>query len=180
MPSNYRYKIPKALRQVTLWAHPEGRIVGSLFLSFHTRNSLGAEDPSTVMNEATPFLVLQRTDPEGLRFYNKKAIIRVEYQEEEAPSQEGMTTLHCQMSLMDGSYIEGSIRCVLPPDHARLYDYLNLAHEQFAKLYLEDGRVCLVNKAYVMCVSPLTSQGRAAPGRLSEAVELGETSVSIE
>lgn len=180
MPSNHGYKIPKALRQVTLWVHPEGRIVGSVFLSFHTRNSLGAEDPATVMNEATPFLVLQRPDPEGLRFYNKKAIIRVEYQEEEALPQDGLTTLSCQMSLMDGSHIEGIIRCVLPPDHARLYDYLNLAHEQFAKLYLEDGRVCLVNKIYVMSVSPLTSQAMAEPRHLPDDVERGETVISIE
>ena len=35
MQRNHRYTIPKALRQVTLWVHPEGRVIGSLFLSFH-------------------------------------------------------------------------------------------------------------------------------------------------
>ncbi|MGE3540163.1 MAG: hypothetical protein AB7N91_22335 [Candidatus Tectimicrobiota bacterium] len=177
MPGNERYKIPKTLRQVTLWVHPEGPVVGSLFLSLYTKNSLGAEDPATVMNEATPFLVLRQTDPEEFRFYNKKAIIRVEYPQEEDPPEEGMTTLYCQMTLMDGSYIEGMVRCVLPPDHARLYDYLNLAHEQFAKLHLEDGRVCLVNKAYVMSVAPLTPQARAEPRYPSDAVEIDEMSV---
>lgn len=177
MPSDQRYQIPKALRQVTLWVHPEGRIVGSLFLSLHTRHSLGAEDPATVLNEATPFLVLQRTAPEGLRFYNKKAIIRVEYEEEDVLQHEGMTTLDCHMTLMDGSYLEGTIRYMLPPEHARLYDYLNLTHEQFAKLYLDDGRVCLVNKAYIVCVAP--SQTGAAPRLLPGAVGCGETSVSF-
>ena len=38
MHHNHRYMIPKALRQVTLWVHPEGRVIGSLFLSFHTKN----------------------------------------------------------------------------------------------------------------------------------------------
>ena len=41
MHHNHRYMIPKALRQVTLWVHPEGRVIGSLFLSFHTKNGPG-------------------------------------------------------------------------------------------------------------------------------------------
>ena len=177
MPSNHRYKIPKALRQVTLWVHPEGRVIGSLFLSYHTKNGPGMEDPFTVINEAAPFLVLQRTDPEELRFYNKRAIIRVEYQEEMAPPQEGVKTLHCQLSLMDGSRIGGIVRHLLPPSHGRLYDYLNIANEQFAKLYLEDGSVCLVNKAYVVCGSPFTAQPVVEPRWLPEAVEIGKTSL---
>jgi hypothetical protein len=177
MPSNHRYKIPKALRQVTLWVHPEGRVIGSLFLSYHTKNGPGMEDPCTVINDAAPFLVLQRTDPEELRFYNKRAIIRVEYQEAATPPQEGVKTLHCQLSLMDGSRIGGIVRHLLPPSHARLYDYLNIADEQFAKLYLEDGNVCLVNKAYVVCGSPFTAQPGVEPRWLPYVVEIGETSV---
>src|ERR1044071_1435069 len=99
MQRNHRYTIPKALRQVTLWVHPEGRVIGSLFLSYHTKHGPGMEDPCTVINDPAPFLVLQRTAPEELRFYNKRAIIRVEYQEEMPPPQEGVKTLHCQLSL---------------------------------------------------------------------------------
>jgi len=177
MPSNHRYKIPKALRKVTLWVHPEGRVIGSLFLSYHTKNGPGMEDPFTVINDAAPFLVLQRTAPEELRFYNKRAIIRVEYQEAVAPPQEGVKTLHCQLSLMDGSRLRGIVRHLLPPSHARLYDYLNIADEQFVKLYLEDDNVCLVNKAYVVCVSPFTAQLGVEPHWLPDVVEIGETSV---
>jgi len=171
--------IPKALRQVTLWVHPEGRVIGSLFLSFHTKNGPGVEDPCAVLNEATPFFVLQRAEPEELRFYNKRAIIRVEYQEEEMPSEEGtgIKTLYCQVSLMDGSLIEGVVRYPLPPSHERLYDYLNLSKERFAKLYLEDGNICLVNKAYIVCVSHLTTQPGIVPRWLPEVVEISETSV---
>jgi hypothetical protein len=109
MHRNHRYTIPKVLRQVTLWVHPEGRVIGSLFLSFHTKNGPGVEDPCAVLNEAAPFVVLQRAEPEELRFYNKRAIVRVEYREEEILIEEGdgVKTLHCQMSLMDGSLIEG-------------------------------------------------------------------------
>jgi len=171
--------IPKALRQVTLWVHPEGRVIGSLFLSFHTKNGPGLEDPCAVLNDAAPFFVLQRAEPEDLRFYNKRAIVRVEYQEEETPSEEGagIKTLHCQVSLMDGSLIEGVVRYPLPPSHERLYDYLNLSKERFAKLYLEDGSICLVNKAYIVCVSQLTAPDEMEPRWLPEAVEISGTSV---
>jgi hypothetical protein len=177
MHRNHRYTIPKVLRQVTLWVHPEGRVIGSLFLSPHTKNGPGVEDPCTVLNEAAPFLVLQRAEPEELRFYNKRAIVRVEYREEETLIEEGdgVKTLHCQMSLMDGSLIEGVVRYPLPPSHARLYDYLNLSKERFSKLYLEDGSVCLVNKAYIVCVSHL--QHGVEPRWLPEAVEISETSI---
>ena len=177
MQNNHRYMIPKALQQVTLWVHPEGRVIGSLFLSFHTKHGSGMEDPFAVLNEAAPFLVLQRAEPEELRFYNKRAIVRVEYQKEEVPVEEdgGIKTLHCQVSLMDGSVIAGAVRYLLPPSHERLYDYLNLSKEQFAKLYLEDGGICLVNKAYIVCVSHLTARPGIESGWLPEAVEIGET-----
>ena len=178
MHHNHRYMIPKTLRQVTLWVHPEGRVIGSLFLSFHTKNGPGVEDPFTVLNEAGPFLVLQRAEPEELRFYNKRAIVRVEYEEEATPSEEGagIKTLHCQVSLMDGSLLEGVVRYPLPPSHERLYDYLNLSKERFAKLYLEDGSICLVNKAYIVCVSHLTAPDEVGSRWLPEAVEISETS----
>jgi hypothetical protein len=178
MHHNHRYTIPKALRQVTLWVHPEGSVIGSLFLSFHTKNGPGVEDPCAILNEPAPFLVLQCTEPEDFRFYNKRAIVRAEYREEETSIEEntGIKTLHCQVSLMDGSLIVGVVRYPLPPSHERLYDYLNLSKERFVKLYLEDGSVCLVNKAYIVCVSHLTTQQGVEPHWLPEVIEIGETS----
>lgn len=164
MQRNHRYTIPKQLRQVRLWIHPEGLVLGSLFLSYHTRNGSGLEGPLEVLNESTPFVVLQRHQPEELRFYHKRAIVRVEYQEEEEPPDEGpadagLTILHCQLAMMDGSYITGSVRHLLPPGRSRLYDYLNLTNERFARLYVEEG-ICLVNKAYIVCATPLPEQRR--------------------
>lgn len=177
MYRNQGYKIPKALRQVTLWVHPEGRVIGSLFLNFHTKNGAGVEDPFDVLNEPMPFLALQRADPENLRFYNKRSIVRVEYQEEQEPPEEGVTTLSCQLSMMDGSLIAGTVRHVLPPGRSRLYDYLNLANERFAKLYMEDGYVCLVHKTYIVCVSHLDDQHSVELPRLTDEVAMDVTYV---
>ncbi|MBM3223956.1 MAG: hypothetical protein FJZ47_09165 [Candidatus Tectomicrobia bacterium] len=172
---HHRYKIPKTLRHVTLWVHPEGRVTGALFLNFHTKNGAGVEDPYTVINEASEFLVLQRTDPEGLRFYNKRAIVRVEYEEEPLPHEEGLSTLCCQLLMMDGSLIEGTVRHLLPPGRSRLYDYLNLHDARFVKLYLSDGGVCVVNKSYIVCASHLIERHESETPWLPDAVEIDIT-----
>ncbi|HSB71797.1 MAG TPA: hypothetical protein VLT62_20905 [Candidatus Methylomirabilis sp.] len=149
-----RLRIPKRLKQVTLWVHPEGRVVGFLFLRPQSANRPGAEEPAEVLNTSEPFLVLKRDGPEELRFYNKASVVRVEYAEEEAESLPSVEPLSCTLHLMDGSLIAGTIRKALPPDRARLFDYLNLQDERFVKIHSGDGSVCVVNKSYIACVTP--------------------------
>jgi len=147
-------KIPKKLKPVTLWIHPEGRVVGSLFLRPQSPNTSGEEEPLEVLNTRDPFLVLRRDDRDELRFYNKSAVVRVEYDEDRPLPMPDVQTLPCTLHLMDGSLIAGTIRKALPPDRSRLFDYLNLHDEQFVKIYCEDAVVCIVNKSYIACVTP--------------------------
>jgi hypothetical protein len=147
-------KIPKKLKPVTLWVHPEGRVVGSLFLRPQSPNAPREEEPIEVLNTPDPFLVLRRDDRDELRFYNKTAVVRVEYEDDAPQSIPDVQTLLCTLHLMDGSLISGIIRKALPPDRARLFDYLNLHGEHFVKVHCEDGMVCVVNKSYIACVTP--------------------------
>ena len=55
-------KIPKKLKQVTLWIHPEGRVIGSLFLSLQSPYSSGEEAPLDALNQTDPFLVFNREE----------------------------------------------------------------------------------------------------------------------
>ena len=148
-------KIPKKLKEVTLWVHPEGRVIGALFLREQSVHHAGEEDPLEVLNQPEHFVVLQRDRPEELRFYNRASIIRVEYpgawpsDDAEAKA----TPLPCQLHMMDGSLIAGTIHEPLPPEHSRLFDYLNRSSERFARIYLDDQTTCLVNKAYIIQVS---------------------------
>ena len=174
-----QFRIPKKLKQVTLWIHPEGRLVGSLFLNLQSKNYTGEEEPLEVLNQADPFLVCKREDPDELRFYNKTAIVRIEYHEETLPSTEGVEPLPCRLSMMDGSIIDGSIRRLLPPGHARLYDYLNMDDEQFVKLHVGDGNICLVNKSYVVCVTPLNVSGSDETKQPQDEWEAGNTAILI-
>ena len=92
-----------------------------------------------------------------MRFYNRSSIIRVEYASSEKEYEKNATTLHCRLMMMDGSILEGYISEVLPADQSRLYDYLNKTSVRFIRLFLNDKEVCLVNKSYIIQVSPLAN-----------------------
>ncbi len=147
-------KVPKRLKQVTLWVHPEGAVVGDLFLRLPSSEDEAEEEPLEVLNQPDPFLVVKCDGPEDIRFYNKHSIVRVEYPFDADAVAEDVDTRHCILQMMDGSNMEGTIRRVLPPDRARLFDYLNLGGERFLKIDCSDGRTYLINKLYIMSVTP--------------------------
>jgi len=148
-------KIPKRQKLVTLWVHPEGRVIGSMYLYEQSEYHSGEEQPVEVLNNEAPFLVLQREDLDEARFYNKRSIVRVEFQAEEPADSQDLTTLRCRLHMMDGSMFEGEIREFLDPQHRRLYDYINQTGERFIKLHVDDGRTYLVNKAYIVHIAQL-------------------------
>lgn len=170
MLSSSPLKIPKKRKQVVLQVHPDGKVVGSLFLSHQSKHAWREEEPLDVLNQPSPFVVLQREDPDELRFYNKTSIVRVEYQEDSTPDLEDMTPLYCRLHMMDGSLVDGCIRHALRPDHARLSDYLNLNDERFAKIHTKDGDLWLVHKAYIVYVTPLDEQMKPSIVHISDDV----------
>jgi len=150
-------KIPKTTRQVRLWVHPEGLVVGSLFVREQNLEQENPEEPQDVLNQESPFVVLLRQQPDELRFYNRNSIVRVMYPQSQGGSTAGMQVLPCQLTLMDGALLNGEIREALPPERARLFDYLNQDNCRFIKLYTDDGEICLVNKSYVNHVTTVTT-----------------------
>ena len=115
---NETLKVPKTLRSVTLWAHPEGRAFGSIYLREQSPNHAGSEQPLEALNQCQDFMVFNRDDPDELRFYNIKSIIRVEYQATDDDAAYGSNPMQCHLQMMDGSFIKGTIRESLPPNHA--------------------------------------------------------------
>ena len=106
-----------------------------------------------VLNQPDPFLVVKLEGTDEIRFYNKHAIVRVEYPLESNLQVPDADVRHCILQMMDGSSMEGTIRRVLPPDRARLVDYLNFGGERFLKIDCSDRRVYLINKLYIMSVT---------------------------
>lgn len=142
-------KIPKVEKAVTLWTHPDGLVLGSIYLHLGEPDRPGGEDPWAVMNGPEDFLVVRRQEPEELRFYNKASLIRVEYAEADRGGGDAGKGLPCRVHMMDGSLIDGTMRKSLPPERSRLYDYMNTDNPRFLKLYVDEGSVCLINKNYV-------------------------------
>lgn len=145
-------KVPKLKQKVSLWVHPEGQVMGSLFVREQSPDHAGSEEPVEVLNQKAPFIVLEKTAPEELRFYNRNSIIRVEYTSS-SPAAGDVTQLSCSLNMMDGSVIEGTIRENLPPDYSRLFDYINQEKSRFIKLYFNDQELCLVNKSYIVNIT---------------------------
>jgi len=154
-------KIPKKLQAVSLWVHPEGRVVGSIFLTEKSPDYGGTEKPQTVLNRCDSFLVFKVEDPDELRFYNIKSVIRVEYEKTADDEDSDAKLMECHLHMMDGSLLNGTIREILPPDHSRLLDYLNQSDERFIKLHIDDGLIYLINKSYInhVHVSGITASG---------------------
>lgn len=144
-------RIAKTLRQVSMWVHPEGLVKGAIFVAMG-EDQASQEDPRQVLNADKPFLVLCRENPDEIRFYNRAAIVRVEY-DEESPRDDKATVIPCRIEMMDGSALNGEIAEVLPADHARLYDYLNKSQERFIRVFTSATQICMVNKNYIIKVT---------------------------
>lgn len=154
-------KIPKVEKPVTLWAHPDGLVLGAIYLRVPEPDSPSGEDPWTLLNIPDDFLLVRRHDPDELRFCNKASLIRVECNEEELYVTDAGKDLFCRVHMMDGSLIDGAMRKSLPPERSRLYDYMNTDNPRFLKLYVGDKSVCLINKSYVGYIMTLEEQAQA-------------------
>ena len=149
-------KVPKIKHRVSLWVHPEGQVIGSLFVREQSPDHAGPEDPIEVINQQTSFLVFEKNESEELRFYNRNSIIRVEYQANKIQKPD-TDQLSCTINMMDGSVIEGTIRENLPPDHSRLFDYINQENSRFIKIYFNNDDICLINKSYIVNITTTDS-----------------------
>lgn len=149
--SNDHLIVPKSLKHVTLWVHPEGHVQGYMYLRKHSALHAGEELPLEALNRPEPFIAFKRESPPELRFYNRKSIIRVEYPGRDKLKTRAIRPLPCLLQMMDGSLISGTIEEPLHPNRARLLDYLNNPEDAFIKLHIE-GNTTLLNKSYIIHV----------------------------
>ena len=155
-------RIPKRQMPVTLWVHPEGRVVGSMFLSFPNPVAGGGEQPIDVINIGVDFLVFKLDGTDEIRFYNKSSIVRVEYWDGAASAEENGLPQSCTITMMDGALFNGDIVKTVPEEHSRLYDYMNDTRERFLKLSVGSGNIALINKSYVVFIGSRESASSAA------------------
>lgn len=149
--------VPKALKSVRLWVHPEGPVLGSLYLRCPAAGAAPDELPIELLNQPAPFLVCHCGGDEHAhtRFYNKNAVTRINYDDAAEAARPARVRIKAEFQLMDGAVFRGEIREDLPEDRQRLLDYMNVHTDRFVRVFLEGDEVALINKAYIMRVVPL-------------------------
>ncbi|MFP4161158.1 MAG: hypothetical protein ACLFSK_04120 [Ectothiorhodospira sp.] len=147
-------KIPKKRKPVKAWVHPDGLVLGSLFVHLQSAHRAGEEEPAEVLNGPEPFFVMECGTAREARFYNKHSVVRLEYTVDGIPLADYAVHLRARLHLMDGSNLDGVIREMLDPQKARLFDYINIHEHRFVRLFLSETEVALVNKAYIVRVTP--------------------------
>lgn len=152
---NEALKIPKKKKLVSLSVQSEGQVVASVFLQIQSDEHHGGETPEDLFNGQNDFVVVLKEDPQELRFYHMGRITRVEYHEDYPRELTAdLVELFCRLTLIDGSIVEGVIREHLPPEHQRLYDYINTGGQRFIRLYESQDQVILVNKDHIISITP--------------------------
>lgn len=154
MQSYNTYRIPKREQPVELVVEPDGPIDGVLFLLPPGPDSGEGESPLDILNQDEPFLVV-RCGPDEIRCYNKRFIVEVRLREPPRPDAETAPRIRCRFRLHDGREVEGAVREYLPPEHARLIDYLNVVSGPFIRLECSAGVVSLLNKRFCVRAIPL-------------------------
>jgi len=153
LPEN-QFRISKRQLTVRLYLVNGEEVQGAIFLH-HSRNEYGLpEEPLDLMNLRSPFIaVVDQSDT--VSFYNKSMVLYLTYQED--PDLSAITEANLRkkvvVKLHNGICLTGQVQVLLPQEHARLYDYLNLHDETFMKMAEADGAVSLVNKAFIMVVN---------------------------
>ena len=123
----------------------------TLFLAEAVPGHAGAERVSDLLNSGEEFIPALETDTGAMTFLNRAAVMIAEVAEEEEHSDAEELTIptahEVDLMLGDGRVLRGRVTYVLPPDRARLADYLNDGN-LFLPLHANDG-VLLVNKTHV-------------------------------
>lgn len=129
----------------------------ALFLAELAHDHAGAERVSDILNGGADFIPALDTTRDQVVFFNRAGITyaQVDATEERDPSDDLTlpTEFHVELTFLHGGTLRGLVSYILPPDRARLVDYLNAQPPFFRLLHQE--RVSLVNKKHIAQLSPI-------------------------
>jgi hypothetical protein len=152
-------RVPK--RQVAVEVVLPGGTVRrvSVFLAAAAPGHEGAERVSDLLNGGGNFFPAFDEQSGAMTFLNREsvALARVARDAEEwASNGVALATEHeVEITLADGTRLQGVVSYLLPPEHSRLVDFLNHASPFFP--LLERDSVTLVSRAQVARVAFLSS-----------------------
>jgi hypothetical protein len=122
-----------------------------LFLAEGVSGHEGGERLSDLLNGGAGFIPAVEVETQAMTFLNRMAVVVAEagpLAERAAADDLSLPFEHeVELTLTDGRTLRGHLSYVLPPDHARVADYLNDA-APFLPLHGDAG-VMLVNKLHL-------------------------------
>ena len=132
-----------------------GTLTGFIHLQPHALFHSGPETPEDALNRGEAFFPL--TSEQQTQFLAKNQVIAVTVRTvlpvRDLDRVEAARTLGMQVVLSDGSEFVGAVTSELPPDRARVLDYLNHAPGFFC--LVDQDAMRFVNRTHVRLVTPL-------------------------
>lgn len=150
-------RVPKRAVRVDV-TRPDGVTTQvEVYLAEFASNHVGGERLSEMLNTGA-FLPARDLVRDKVSFLNgaRVAIARVErtVEEDDDAAAHTIPTEHeVEVTLVNGKTVRGLLTYVLPPDRARLVDYLNSC-PKFIPL-LEADHLALINRDYIANIEPL-------------------------
>ena len=123
----------------------------TVFLAEAAPGHAGGESLSDLLNGESDFIPALETETRAMTFLNRAAVVIAEADadaERAGADELTIPTEHViELTLADGRTLRGHVSYVLPPDRARLADYLNDGR-LFLPLHAE-SRILLVHKRHI-------------------------------
>ncbi len=151
------FSMPRVAVPAILLLAGGGKREGEVYVMERVPQHAGPETPLDMLNRAEAFYPFRsKKDGEGVLLVAKArtvslAVARLKEEDSVRLSAAKKATL--EITLADGSTLNGWATLELPQHHSRLLDYLNAAAEPFFAL-TTSAEVHLVNRAHVLYARP--------------------------
>ncbi len=151
------FSIPRVAMPATLLQTAGGKREGEIYVMERVPQHAGQETPLDMLNRAEgwfPFRPKGNGDGVLLVAKARTVFLTVPLTEpEDAARLSAAKQARLEVTLADGTQLNGRATLELPQHHSRVLDYLNAAAEPFFAITTADG-VHLVNRAHVLYARP--------------------------
>jgi hypothetical protein len=151
------FSIPRVAMPATLVQTAGGKREGQIYVMERVPQHAGPETPLDMLNRADGFFPFRPTgDGTGVLLVAKARTVSLIVPLAEPQDEARLTAAklaRLEVTLADGTQLNGWATLELPQHHARVLDYLNAAIEPFFAIATTDG-VHLVNRAHVLYARP--------------------------
>ena len=143
------FSMPRVAVPAILLLAGGGKREGEVYVMERVGQHAGPETPLDMLNRADPFFPFRsKKDGEGVLLVAKARTVTLT-----VPRPPAAKKATLEITLADGSILNGWATLELPQHHSRLLDYLNAAAEPFFAL-TTSAEVHLVNRAHVLYARP--------------------------